>query len=175
MRGRRVLPDIIRTRPQHVVSKEGTSGNQVVLKTNYFRIKTKPQWSIYQYRVDFAPDIELTAVRKGILRQHKNLFNGYLFDGTVLYTLTHFETKTIQAKRLDGSDIKIDIRFIKQTYMTEQAALQVLNVIVRSSMEGLRLQLVGRNFFDPIAKVKPLLSHSQKKCSKTFSLNIDPS
>lgn len=37
--------------------------------------------------------------------------------------------------------------------MTEQASLQILNLIMRRAMEGLKLQLVGRNFFDAIAKI----------------------
>lgn len=37
--------------------------------------------------------------------------------------------------------------------MTESQSLQILNLILRRAMGGLELQLVGRNFYDPDAKV----------------------
>lgn len=37
--------------------------------------------------------------------------------------------------------------------MTDQSSLQVLNVIMRAAMEGLKLQLVGRNHYDALAKI----------------------
>lgn len=155
MRGRRLLPDILRTRPEHAESKKGTSGQVITLKTNYFRISKKPDWAIYQYRVDFAPDVEITVIRKALLRPHKDLFVGYLFDGTMLFTTTKLETesKTIVSTKLDGTQVVITIRYAGHVEMTAQSSIQILNLILRKSMEGLKLQLVGRNFFDAIAKV----------------------
>jgi aubergine-like protein len=64
----------------------GTSGNVVKLTSNYFKLLTHTDWALYQYRVDFSPDEDRTAVRKGLLRHHKNILGGYIFDGTVLFT-----------------------------------------------------------------------------------------
>jgi hypothetical protein len=36
--------------------------------------------------VDFAPDEEITHVRKALLRNHKATLGGYIFDGTLLFT-----------------------------------------------------------------------------------------
>ncbi|XP_063698509.1 protein aubergine-like [Culicoides brevitarsis] len=155
-RGRRVLHDLVYTRPQAVkLSKKGTTGNAVAIKSNYFKLETRPNWAIYQYRVDFAPEIEVTNIRKAILRGHKNMFDGFLFDGTMLLTSKRLreDITMLTTQRTDGSNVILTIKFIGQVTMTQQGSLQVLNLILRKSMEGLKLQLVGRNFFDAVAKI----------------------
>jgi aubergine-like protein len=64
----------------------GTSGRQVALKANYFRLETHTDWCLYQYRVDFAPEEDRTAIRKALLRNHKAVLGGYIFDGTMMFT-----------------------------------------------------------------------------------------
>lgn len=64
----------------------GTTGSKVLLQANYFKLKSKTDWCLYQYRVDIAPDEDRTIVRKSLLRTHKAALGAYLFDGTVLYT-----------------------------------------------------------------------------------------
>lgn len=144
------------TRPEAVkTSKKGSTGPMLQLKTNYFRIQRKKEWGLYQYHVDFAPEIDVTGVRKSLLRAHRSQFNGFLFDGSMLWTTTRLENdpSTITTQRNDGSPVIITIKFTKEVIMTESASLQILNVILREAMQGLKLQLVGRNFFDAIAKV----------------------
>lgn len=156
MRGRRIMHDMEVTRPEAVkTSKKGSTGPMLQLKTNYFRIQRKKEWGLYQYHVDFAPEIDVTGVRKSLLRAHRSQFNGFLFDGSMLWTTTRLENdpSTITTQRNDGSPVIITIKFTKEVIMTESASLQILNVILREAMQGLKLQLVGRNFFDAIAKV----------------------
>lgn len=57
-----------------------------MLQANYFQLITTPDWCIYQYRVDFAPEEDRTSVRKGLLRLHREKIGAYIFDGTVLYS-----------------------------------------------------------------------------------------
>jgi hypothetical protein len=64
----------------------GASGQGVTLQANYFKLETHTDWCLYQYRVDFAPDEELTQIRKALLRNHKATLGGYIFDGTLLFT-----------------------------------------------------------------------------------------
>ncbi len=42
-------PDILRTRPKDLESKKGQSGQPVNLATNYFALKMKTDWKLYQY------------------------------------------------------------------------------------------------------------------------------
>ncbi|XP_063696838.1 protein aubergine-like [Culicoides brevitarsis] len=156
MRGRRYIAELVHTRPDIVGnSKKGSTGAFTTLSSNYFRLVRKPEWSIFQYRVDFQPDIDSVAIRKALFRKHAEMFSGFMFDGTMLFSnskLEHEITHLI-SQRLDGTQIVIVVKFTKQVMMTEMASLQVLNLILRRAMEGLNLQLVGRNFFDAVAKI----------------------
>jgi len=64
----------------------GNSGNRIVLQANYFKLLKETDWAIHQYRVDFAPEEDRTAVRKGLLKLHRRSIGAYIFDGTVMYT-----------------------------------------------------------------------------------------
>ncbi|XP_017472383.1 PREDICTED: protein aubergine [Rhagoletis zephyria] len=154
VRGKRVLTEVIASRPATCENKSGKTGKKVVIQTNYFRVLKKPQWSIHQYRVDFAPDIDMVRLRRAYLYHHKDLFGGYIFDGTVLFCAKYLENKQIEllTKNREGETIQIKIKHVGQLEVTDAQQLQVLNLILRRAMEGLNLQLVGRSFFDPKAK-----------------------
>lgn len=164
MRGRRYIGEIVYTRPETAGNtKKGYTGTTVTLGTNYFRLIRKPEWNIFQYRIDFAPDIEAVVIRKALLRPHMKLFNGFLFDGTMLFSSTKLPSEVTQlcSARNDGTNVMITVRYVKEVLMTEMASLQILNIILRRAMEGLNLQLVGRNFFDAIAKVSFGIYHAR--------------
>lgn len=55
------------------------------MKTNYFKLLTTTNWHLYLYRVDFKPYYDRPAIRKGLLKPHKDAFGPYIFDGTLLY------------------------------------------------------------------------------------------
>jgi aubergine-like protein len=56
---------------------------------NYFEVISKPNWILYQYHVDFVPQIESKRLRQAMLHCHDELFpQHYAFDGSTLYTLT---------------------------------------------------------------------------------------
>jgi aubergine len=154
MRGRRQVHDIVRTRPENRNTKVGAGGAVVMLKANYFKLNKSPQWHIYQHRVDFAPDVEQMIVRKGLIGCHKAALGGYLFDGTMLFLTKKLpnDITELYSTRKDGEQIRITVKFVGEISMMDGTALQILNLILRRSMEGLKLQLVGRNFFDAVAK-----------------------
>lgn len=156
MRGGRLLNEIVVTRPKHIVTKQGVSGQAVSLQTNYFCVTKTPQWNVYQYRVDFLPEIDLSRIRRGVLSEHKQHFGGYIFDGTVLFTTKALADKQTEfvSKTKDGEAVKIVVRYVGVVQVTDGQYLQILNLILRRAMEGLNLQLVGRNFFDALAKVQ---------------------
>jgi aubergine-like protein len=57
------------------------------------------------------------------------------------------------SKKLDGTIVKIVIKYTGTVSRTDGQFLQILNLVLRKAMDGLKLQLVGRNFFDAAAKV----------------------
>ncbi|XP_054728354.1 protein piwi [Anastrepha obliqua] len=147
--------EIVHTRPSDIQSKIGSGGTPIILQANYYRLLTKPTWRIFQYHVDFTPKVELRRVRGGILSEHRSTLGGYLYDGTKMFTSCKLpEDKTIiHAKSKVGDSYTIVIKYVGVISMTEWQSLQILNLILRRAMEGLKLQLVGRNFYDAIAKI----------------------
>lgn len=156
MRGRRPNPfqDLVQTRPPELDSKTGVTGNSVRLTANFFRMVKSPTWSLYQYHVDFAPEVEVNAVRKGLLRVHTATLGGNVFDGTTLYLTNRLNQDVSEyfSKNRLGENIRMTLKFVGLVSMREGRSLQILNIIMRKALEGLNLQLVGRNFFDAAAK-----------------------
>lgn len=156
MRGRRYLLDAVPTRPVRVAeNKKGTTGSPVTLAANYFILETLPKWNVYQYHVDFEPQIDATLLRKKLFRTHQDKFGQCQFDGAILYTKTKLNADIVifSVLRDDGQEYKMKVSFIKIVEMMEETGLMVLNNIVRRVMEGLNLQIVGRNFYDAKAKI----------------------
>jgi len=159
---RRARYEIVNTRPKDIIRKSGSEGNPIRLQCNYFRVLTTPKWHIYQYYVEFKPEIEVKGFMRALLYQHCNLFGGFLFDGKILFcTKTLPDTNTVlSCKAKTGEEYTATVKFIGTVQMDEYQSLQVLNLIMRRSMEGLQLQLVGRNFYDPKAMVRRRHSYS---------------
>lgn len=155
IRGKRVINEIVKSKPVGLLTKKGKSGIQVGIQANYFRCLKKPEWSIYQYRVDFSPDIDMFRIRKALLREHRDHFGGYLFDGSMLFATKKLAQEKLDLVSKDRNEelVKITVKYVAQIMMTDGQSIQVLNLILRGAMDGLQLQLVGRNFFDAAAKI----------------------
>lgn len=64
----------------------GSSGIMVKLTTNYFRLTSRPQWALYQYHVDYSPEMEARRLRSALLFQHEELIGKTrAFDGSILF------------------------------------------------------------------------------------------
>lgn len=146
------------TRPPGLNSKKGTSGQPITIQTNFFRLEKTPSWSLYQYRVDFTPNVVNSGLRKALIAQQRPNFGcGYLFDGTLLYLSKKLPAATdpiiFQSKSREEDTYEIVLKFTSVVSMKTSASLQILNLILRKAMQGLKLQLVARNYYDAAAKV----------------------
>jgi aubergine-like protein len=130
----------------------------VKLSANYFQLLKKPNFEMIQYRVDFEPDIESTMVRKKLLHDQipSQGFGGRIFDGSSLFLMERIpqEPMRFTAKNEAGGQVQITIRFASTVSMNDMRGLQILNLTLRKCMENMDLQLVGRHYFDPTAKVE---------------------
>ncbi|KAJ8670821.1 hypothetical protein QAD02_002080, partial [Eretmocerus hayati] len=146
----------IDTRPANFNTKKGKDGAVVKLSANYFRLKNKPEWCLFQYRVDIAPEEERTIVKKALLRTHKDDLGAYLFDGTVLYTIARLpqplELNSIRQE--DKQPMNIKIRLVGDLAQGDYHYVQFFNILMRRCLEHLNLQLVGRNYFDAASRVE---------------------
>lgn len=146
------------TRPANLNTKKGTSGQPITLQTNFFRLLKTPAWSLYQYRVDFTPEVIHSGFRSSLIAQQRENFGcGYLFDGTLLYLskkLNATDDKIVfHSKSRENDNYAVELKFITVVSMKTSASLQILNLILRKAMQGLKLQLVARNYYDAAAKV----------------------
>ncbi|KAL0122352.1 hypothetical protein PUN28_007227 [Cardiocondyla obscurior] len=156
--GRRGKSDILVTRPHDLETKRGTSGRPITLTTNHFKLPTVPDWCLYKYRVDFEPEEERTFVRKGMVRFKKEEIGAYIFDGSILYATTS-ELNKIHWKvprKSDGIEIGITMRLVGKMTPDDGYYNVIFNIIMRKCLEYLKLQLVGRNYYD--AKNKSVVS-----------------
>ncbi|XP_060827964.1 piwi-like protein Siwi [Bombus pascuorum] len=154
MRGRRVFASELVTRPEHLITKKGTTGTEILMQTNYFKLVTTTDWCLYQYRVDFYPEEDRTPVRKGLLKSHKDALGPYVFDGTVLYSNKYVDQLEIWSKRIsDGLDVKIVLRYVGDMQRGDHSYLQFFNIIMRRCLELLKLQIVGRDYYDANDKI----------------------
>ena len=148
-----------KTKPEGINVKAGTLGTKVTLSANYFKINKKPSFSFSLYRVDFEPEVGNEKVRKSFVNQQSEYFGGHLYDGGNIIYLTH---------RLQdvAKEFSVEDRFTKELYIvkikftgqviedTDPMALMIFNTMLRRAMEGLKMELVGRNLYDARSKVK---------------------
>lgn len=149
---------VYKTKPETTEnSKEGKSGTEVNLTANYFKMIKMPKFEFNLYRINFDPDVQLGALRKRFIYDQKEIFGGYLFDGQSMLYLTRCldsTTKVFQCESREGEKYKMTVKNTgSKIQMTDGIAMQVLNIILRQTMEGLKMQEVGRNLYDPDNKV----------------------
>lgn len=124
----------------------------IPLRANYFELRERPNYEMVMYRVDFEPEIELAPKRKYLMYTQRDLFGAYLYDTKNSVYLTHRlpqDLYTVDTEDRENVPYKMTIKFGTIVSMDTRESLQVLNLILRRAMEGLNLQLIGRNLFDP--------------------------
>jgi aubergine len=148
---------IFRTKPDTVTGKMGASGTKVQLYSNFFRLNTVNNFEYCQYRVNFTPDVDMLNIRRGLVGQLRNVLGEYIYDNGNLIYLTKRLPKDKNEFALtskEGTLYKVEVNWTKfQIQETDEMALQILNVLLRRAMSGLKLQLVQRNLYDPKNKV----------------------
>ncbi|XP_060846985.1 piwi-like protein Siwi [Rhopalosiphum padi] len=161
VRGRRQIDlEHFRTpRPQSSlgdIGKQGTSGQPIKLLANYFPITSYTNWCLYQYRVDFNPEEDRIGTKRGLLAQHRERLGGYLFDGTMLFSGKRFDPATFElasTRRPDDQIVIVTVKFTNVIETGDYANIQVFNLLLRNCLRHLKLTMIGRNFYDPEAKI----------------------
>jgi aubergine-like protein len=159
-RGRRDREEdfVRRTRPETLDSKVGKGGKPVQITTNHFNLVTKPDFRLYKYRVDMAPDVDYVKARKALLFAHEAILPAALFDGTLLFTDTRLapDPMVLKSTRNDAAAtvVMITIRLVEELRPSDYHYIQFFNIVLRRCMEGMELQLVRRDYFDPKARIE---------------------
>lgn len=117
------------------------------------------RWEIYQYHVDFSPEIESAAFKNALLVRQRPTLGGFLYDrGSSIFTIRQLpnEVTEIVTRDREEREILIKIKRVGVISPLEIRSIQVQNIIMRKGLQGLQLQLIGRDHFDPVAKVSVL-------------------
>ncbi|XP_039273647.1 piwi-like protein 1 [Styela clava] len=141
------------TKPEHITNKKGCDGMTVDILTNYFKLNASKQWCLYQYRVDYEPDVDHRGARKGMLRDHQELIGKtFIFDGTMLYTLQRLPEKVNvvhSQRKFDQTTVKLTIALTSELPPNSPICIQLYNIIFRAVLAKLGMKQVGRHYYDP--------------------------
>lgn len=172
---------MLQTKPETCLSKVGTTGTKFWVRANYFKLNSRLKWEIFHYHVEFVPEIESASFRNALLQRQREILGGFLYDrGSSIYTIQQLDNDVtdIQTRDRDEREILIKIKRVGLISPLESRSIQVLGVIMRKVQKLLDLKLIGRDHFDPCAKVSiqiklPIdrLTHAKSE-RKTFLIQI---
>ncbi|XP_036614647.1 piwi-like protein 1 [Trichosurus vulpecula] len=131
--------------------KRGTSGTVVHLKTNHFRLTSLPQWTLYQYHVNFNPQMDSKRLRSILLDMHKQLLGKcYSFDGTILFLCHTLQNKVTEvfSQTHSGENVRITITLTNELLPNSPTCLQFYNILFKRLLNIMKLVQIGCNFYD---------------------------
>ncbi|CAF1184445.1 unnamed protein product [Adineta steineri] len=140
--------ELSEAQPQ-VTEKRGTAGDPINIIANYIKILTKPQWELFQYHIEFIPDIENKRFRREIISQHRTIFKDVAFDGTTIYTFDDLgDLQEIVCQHPSTSDeVKVILRKVAKNSPDSPVFFHMANLIVRKLLELSGMKLIGRNYY----------------------------
>jgi len=102
---------IIRTIPSSAKVVNGQGGQPVRIVANYFRLHTPKDVIVYDYHVDFEPQIEARVMRKALLFSYKEAFGGSIvYDNMSNLKSTKLlpdeETEFFSTRKTDNAKIR---------------------------------------------------------------------
>ncbi|XP_031598996.1 piwi-like protein 1 [Oreochromis aureus] len=133
-------------------SKCGVTGNPIQLTANFFRILSRPQWVLYQYHVDFKPQMESRRLRSALLFQHEEtLGSARSFDGALLFLPNRLHSKetVVHSETRNGEKVQITITLTNELPPSSPVCIQFYNIIFRRILRILNMQQIGRNYYSP--------------------------
>ena len=113
-RGVRERVDRLKTRPDHVTTKQGSTGTGISLKTNYFLIKaSQDNQRLLKYHVEFSLESiqDISSVKKALLYGQRDAgqLPNIITDGMHLFTTEKLDKdpKILETKTRKGETVTI--------------------------------------------------------------------
>ncbi|XP_053210544.1 piwi-like protein 1 [Panonychus citri] len=152
LRGRGGLrsPQLI-TKPPNITTTIGTGGGDIPLLSNYFRIKVPDDERVFDYRVDFEPNVEAIFVRRRLINTLAEHFgHAYIFDGmSNLKSCVDIESPiTYPVLNTTGEMINVTLRQTGDIGYGAFEMLRLYNTQMRRNLAHIGLHLIGRYFYD---------------------------
>ncbi|XP_056389515.1 piwi-like protein 1 [Hyla sarda] len=132
-------------------SKSGVSGRSIQLRTNHVKLVSRPQWVLYQYHVDYNPQMESRALRSALLYHHDELIGkARAFDGTVLFLPRRLnKISEVFSSTRSGEKVKITITLTNELPPTSPTCFHFYNIIFRKLLKMMNMKQIGRNYYNP--------------------------
>lgn len=127
----------------------GTSGSQISASCNYIRLVTEGERGVFEYHVQFIPQIDAKSVKGKTINLHLGFIKMY-DGGSCLYLPVKLEKPKMEYHCIhphDNSEFVMVVTFIKQKRLGE--CLHLFNVLFKKIMRALLYSQIGRNYFDP--------------------------
>ncbi|KAM4700678.1 piwi-like protein 4 [Discoglossus pictus] len=132
--------------------KTGTSGIPVKLLTNLFSFGLPSQWLLYQYHVDFNPEVVSRKLKSALLYSHEQILGkAKAFDGSTLFLACKLENKVteLSSETRRGEMIKITITLTSELPAGSPVCIQFFHIIFKKVLKKLSMYQVGRNYYSP--------------------------
>jgi len=170
--------DYVKSRPDGK-DKIGKKGTVIPINANYYEVKTAPTWALYEYRVDYTPELNQSFLRKKLFKKiTKDMDFGYMFDGTMLYTPREFTENLdpngaviFKVKSKEGTQYDIKIKDVGQVDTGSSVYLAIYNHILQRYMAAMNMVEMGQYFLDHSAAIT-VPPHPVKLWLGKCSLNI---
>lgn len=151
--------DYVMSRPSSsfvktVPNRQGQT--RVKLITNYYDLKTHPQWCMSLYAVKVSPPLEDERKIRFLISSIRDKIGSYLLTGFQLFTtrpianLEPFYSVTLPAgPEQPEQPHTIEIEFKRDVLPSEYIVTQFYNVVIRTIQREMEYQPLGRSFYDP--------------------------
>ncbi|XP_063820686.1 piwi-like protein 1 isoform X3 [Pseudophryne corroboree] len=137
---------------EHVrVSKTGVTGKTIQISSNHIKLVARPQWVLYQYHIDFNPQMESKRLRSALLYQHDELIGkAHAFDGTILFLPKRLnKVSEVFSQTRNGENVKITITLTNELPPSSPTCFQFYNVMFRRLLKMMSMKQIGRNYYNP--------------------------
>uniref|UniRef100_A0ACB8FG70 Uncharacterized protein n=1 Tax=Sphaerodactylus townsendi TaxID=933632 RepID=A0ACB8FG70_9SAUR len=122
--------------------KTGSSGIPIKIITNLFGLWLPVSWQLFQYHVQFSPEMESRRLRMALLYSHPRFqTKAKAFDGAVLFVTDKLEDNVteLSCETKRGEAVKITISLTQQLSPSSPTCIQFLNIIFKKHGESLSL------------------------------------
>eukprot|EP00013_Stygamoeba_regulata_P014818 CAMPEP_0177673980 /NCGR_PEP_ID=MMETSP0447-20121125/26287_1 /TAXON_ID=0 /ORGANISM="Stygamoeba regulata, Strain BSH-02190019" /LENGTH=888 /DNA_ID=CAMNT_0019181997 /DNA_START=296 /DNA_END=2962 /DNA_ORIENTATION=+ len=124
-------------------------GRKVSILCNHFPFAITPR-TIYQYNVDFTPELDRRNLKAALLKDLKVFGQNFVFDGRMCYLSSRIDDGEYEVKTRSGNEYKVSVTFTNEVVAShEQLPQQVYNNLVSMMLRELKLKAIGRQYFDP--------------------------
>lgn len=127
----------------------GTSGKPITLVSNLFRLDRTTDFRLFQYHVDFVPDIPNKKMRQSMMHEHKETLGGiYMFDGMILFLPVHPKQLELASMRnVDKAPVQILLKLTNEIPPSSPICMQLYNIVFKRLLSMLHLIPIGRNYY----------------------------